>query len=183
MTARLMDEIVDFWFDEACKPYWFNSRPTFDQLVRDTLLEHYERAAKGDFDDWADDVDGALALCILLDQAPRNCFRGQARAFATDDKARQAAVHALREGYDLECEEDERLFLYLPFMHHEDLASQDAAVRLIAERCPKPEAVAAAARHREIIVRFGRFPHRNIALGRETTAEEMAFLQEPGSSF
>lgn len=183
MTARLMDEIVDFWFDEACKPYWFNARPTFDQLVRDTLLEHFERAAKGDFDDWADDVDGALALCILLDQAPRNCFRGEARAFSTDDKARQVAIKALQEGFDLECTEDERLFLYLPFMHHEDLGSQDAAVRLIAERCPKPEAMAAADRHREIILRFGRFPHRNIALGRETTMEEADFLLEPGSSF
>lgn len=183
MTTRLMDEIVDFWFDEACKPYWFNSRPTFDQLVRDTLLEHHQRAAVGEFDDWADDVDGALALCILLDQAPRNCFRNQAEAFASDAKARQVAIRALEEGYDLECDEDERLFLYLPFMHHEDLDSQDAAVRLIGERCPKPEAVDAARRHRDIIARFGRFPHRNAALGRETTAEEAAFLQEPGSSF
>lgn len=183
MTTRLMDEIVDFWFDDACKAYWFNSRPTFDRLVQDTLLEHHLKAAAGDFDDWIDDVDGALALCILLDQAPRNCFRGQAQAFATDPKARLVAAHAIREGYDLECVEDERLFIYLPFMHHEDLESQDLAAKLLAERCPKPEAVDAAQKHRDIIVRFGRFPHRNAALGRESTAQEAAFLLEPGSSF
>lgn len=183
MTARLMDEIVDFWFDEACKPYWFNSRPTFDRLVQDNLLEHYHKAAAGEFDDWAEDVDGALALCILLDQAPRNCFRGTDRAFATDLKARQVAAHAIREGYDLECAEDERLFIYLPFMHHEDLESQDFCLKLLSERCPKGDAIDAAQRHRDIIARFGRFPHRNAALGRESTAEEAAFLLEPGSSF
>lgn len=183
MTDRLMDEIVDFWFDEACKPYWFNSRPTFDRLVQDNLLEHYHKAAAGQFDSWLEDVDGTLALCILLDQAPRNCFRGTAQAFASDPQARAAAAHALREGYDLECTEDERMFFYLPFMHHEDPDSQALAVRLFAERCPRPEAVAAAARHQEIISRFGRFPHRNIALGRATTGEEEIFLREPNSSF
>ncbi|MBV5332266.1 DUF924 domain-containing protein [bacterium] len=183
MTDRLMDEIVDFWFDDACKPYWFNSRPTFDRLVRDNLLEHHQKAAAGELDHWIDDVDGALALCILLDQAPRNCFRGRAEAFATDAKARSVALHALNEGYDLECTEDERMFFYMPFMHHEDADSQLLAVKMFAERCPRPEAVVAAQRHSEIIARFGRFPQRNIALGRVCSPEEESFLSEPNASF
>lgn len=183
MTDRLIDEIVDFWFDEACRPYWFSPKPTFDRLVEDTLLEHHHKAAKGDFDHWVDDVDGALALCILLDQVPRNCFRGSPQAYATDAMARQVAAKALEEGYDLECGEEEKVFLYLPFEHHENADSQELAVRLFTERTTTPEYREYAERHRDVVARFGRFPHRNKALGRESTPEEMAFLEEPGSSF
>lgn len=183
MTDKLIDEIIDFWFDDACRPYWFNSRPTFDRLVEDTLLEQYHKAMTGAFDHWVEDVDGTLALCILLDQVPRNCFRGSPQAFAGDEKARQVAAVALKGGYDLECNEDERIFLYLPFEHHENPDSQELALRLFKERCNRAETVDAAERHHEIIKRFGRFPHRNKALGRESTPEELAFLQEPNSSF
>ncbi len=183
MVDSLIDEIVDFWFDEAMKPYWFRPSPSFDRVVGETLGPHHEAAARGDFDHWLEDVDGCLALCVLLDQVPRNMFRGTAQAFATDDKARAVAEHALANGFDLECTADERIFLYLPFEHHEDRGSQDRSLTLFTERVGEETTVRYAERHREIIERFGRFPHRNAILGRVSTAEEIAFLDEPDSSF
>ncbi|SMH62461.1 DUF924 family protein [Azospirillum agricola] len=183
MVDSLIDEIVDFWFDEATKPYWFRRSDSFDRAVADTLGPHHETAAQGGFDHWMEDVDGCLALCVLLDQVPRNRFRGDPRAFATDAKARAVAEHALANGFDLECTADERIFLYLPFEHHEDIASQGRSVALFRDRVGDPETIGFAERHREIIQRFGRFPHRNAILGRPSTAEEEAFLREPGSSF
>lgn len=183
MVDSLIDEIVDFWFDEAMKPYWFRRSDSFDRAVADTLGPHHEAAARGDLDHWMEDVDGCLALCVLLDQVPRNIFRGSPRAFATDAKARAVAEHVLANGYDLECTADERIFLYLPFEHHEDPGSQDRSVALFTERVGEAETTLYAERHREIIRRFGRFPHRNAILGRASTAEELAFLQEPNSSF
>ncbi len=183
MVDRLIDEIVDFWFDEAMKPYWFRRSDSFDRTVRDTLLPHHEAAAAGRYDHWMEDVDGCLALCVLLDQVPRNVFRGTPRAFATDGKARAVARHALEQGFDLECNGDERTFLYLPFEHHEDADSQALSCTLFRERVGDAEVVRYAERHREIIERFGRFPHRNAILGRPSTPEETAFLTEPDSSF
>ncbi|AWK85426.1 DUF924 family protein [Azospirillum thermophilum] len=183
MADALIDEIVDFWFDEAIKPYWFRRSDSFDRTVAETLGPHHERAAAGEFDHWMEDVDGCIALCILLDQVPRNIFRGTPRAFATDGMALAVARHVVAEGYDLECTADERLFLYLPFEHHEDQESQVLSCRLFRERVGDPEIVAYAERHREIIERFGRFPHRNAILGRESTPEEIAFLREPNSAF
>ncbi|MGQ9371875.1 DUF924 family protein [Azospirillum sp. ST 5-10] len=183
MVDTLIDEIVDFWFDDATKPYWFKRSDSFDRAVRDSLLEPYERAAAGAFDHWIEDVDGCLALCVLLDQVPRNVFRGDARAFATDAKARAVARHVLQQGYDLECNTDERLFLYLPFEHSEDLDDQRLSVTLYRERVGEAVPVDFAERHLRVIERFGRFPHRNAALGRASTPEEEAFLKEPGSSF
>ncbi|WP_448204316.1 DUF924 family protein [Azospirillum sp. sgz302134] len=183
MVDRLIDEIVDFWFDEAMKPYWFKRSDSFDRTVRDTLLPHHEAAAEGRFDHWMDDVDGCLALCVLLDQVPRNVFRGSARAFATDSKALAVARHVIEQGFDLECNADERTFLYLPFEHQEDRDCQTLSCTLFRERIGDEEVVRFAERHREIIERFGRFPHRNAVLGRESTPEEAAFLLEPNSSF
>lgn len=183
MVDRLIDEIVDFWFDEAMKPYWFRKSPSFDRAVADTLGPHHEAAARGDYDHWMEDVDGCIALCILLDQVPRNMFRDDPRAFATDAKARAVSDHAVANGFDLECTTDERIFLYLPYEHHEDLASQERSVALFTERVGDETTVRYALRHREIIQRFGRFPHRNAVLGRPGTPEEEAFLKEPDSSF
>lgn len=183
MTDRLIEEILDFWFDESSKPYWFRQSVSFDRVVTDTLLPHHETAAAGGFDHWMEDVEGCIALCILLDQAPRNMFRGTARAFATDGKALTVARHAVEQEFDLECTPDEKLFLYLPFEHHEDPESQDRCCQLVSERIGEPELVRYAELHRTIIQRFGRFPHRNDILGRPNTPEEQAFLQEPNSSF
>ncbi|HYF84993.1 DUF924 family protein [Azospirillum sp.] len=183
MVDKLIDEIVDFWFDEAMKPYWFRRSASFDRAVADTLGPHHEAAARGDYDHWMEDVDGCIALCVLLDQVPRNMFRDDPRAFATDAKARGVSDHAVANGFDLECTTDERIFLYLPYEHHEDLASQERSVALFTERVGDETAVRYALRHREIIQRFGRFPHRNAVLGRPGTPEEEAFLKEPDSSF
>ena len=183
MVDRLIDEIVDFWFDEAIKPYWFKPTQSFDRTVRDTLLPHHEAAAAGRFDHWRDDVDGCLALCILLDQVPRNVFRGTPRAFATDARALAVARHAVENGFDLECNGDERTFLYLPFEHQEDLDCQILSCTLFRERIGGEVVVDFAERYRQVIERFGRFPHRNAILGRDSTPEELAFLKEPGSSF
>lgn len=183
MVDKLIDEIVDFWFDEAMKPYWFRRSASFDRAVADTLGPHHEAAARGDYDHWMEDVDGCIALCVLLDQVPRNMFRDDPRAYATDDKALAVSRHAVANEFDLECTTDERIFLYLPFEHDEDMASQDRAVALFTERVGDETSVRFALRHREIIQRFGRFPHRNASLGRAGTPEEEAFLQEPDSAF
>lgn len=183
MADPLIDEIVEYWFGEAVKPYWFAPTPSFDRQVADMLLEPHERAAAGRLDHWLDDVDGCLALCILLDQVPRNVFRGTPRAFATDEKARAVARHAVQNDIDLECVPEERMFLYLPFEHDEDLNSQRLAVQLFRERVCAPEPIEWAERHLAVIERFGRFPHRNAILGRESTPEEAEFLKQPGSAF
>ncbi|WP_448191427.1 DUF924 family protein [Azospirillum sp. sgz301742] len=179
----LIDEIVEYWFGEGPKLYWFTESESFDRQVRDMLLEPHERAAAGRFDHWMDDVDGCLALCILLDQVPRNVFRGTPRAYATDEQARAVARHVIQNDFDVECEPEERMFLYLPFEHHEDLNSQNLSVQLFHERVGVTEPIEFAERHRAIIERFGRFPHRNAILGRESTPEELEFLKQPGSSF
>jgi uncharacterized protein (DUF924 family) len=122
-------------------------------------------------------------LCVLLDQVPRNLFRGQGRAFASDAAARAIAREAIDQGFDRNLPQPQRLFLYLPFEHSESLADQDESVRLIGALDENPTWKDYAIRHRDVIARFGRFPHRNAALGRRNTAEETAFLATPGSSF
>ncbi len=145
-----------------------------------------ERAAAGRCADWALEAEPCLALILLLDQLPRNLFRGSAKAFATDAQAREAARAALARGFDRSLPASWRQFIYLPFEHSEDLADQDLSVKLATALARDPafaRALDYAERHRAIIARFGRFPHRNAALGRVSTAEEEAFLKEPGSSF
>jgi uncharacterized protein (DUF924 family) len=178
MTQTASPQIIlDFWFDAGSRAHWFVSTPAFDDRVRDLLLAPFETARRGGLDAWRADADGALALCILLDQAPRNLFRGSAEAFATDAQARDVARRILSSGFDLAYDSDDRrIFAYLPFEHSEDMADQDLAVRLFAERTSDAEYQRHARQHRDVIARFGRFPHRNGALGRATTADEAAFL-------
>jgi len=183
MADPLIGEVVEYWFGDAVKPYWFERFESVDRQVRDRLLEPHERAAAGRLDHWLEDADGCLALCILLDQVPRNVFRGTPRAFATDDKARAVASHAIQNDFDLDCVPEERVFLYLPFEHHEDLSSQRLSVQLFRERVGAPEPIEWAERHLAVVERFGRFPHRNAILGRASTAEELEFLTQPGSAF
>ncbi|MCP5372764.1 MAG: DUF924 domain-containing protein [Hyphomicrobiales bacterium] len=181
--------ILDFWFgppgaDGALpkREEWFRGGPAFDTRVAEVLGPWHTRAAAGALDRWADTADGALALVLLLDQAPRNLFRGDPRAFATDAHARQVAAGALDRGFDRDMQVVQRLFLYLPFEHGEDLADQDRSVALFAA-LGDADYLDYAQRHRDIIVRFGRFPHRNAVLGRASSTEEAAFLTQPGSSF
>jgi len=175
--------VLHFWFQESGPSKWFNAGAEFDRLVAERLGDCHERAARGEYDAWREAPEGCLALVILLDQIPRNIYRGTPRAYATDAKALETARYGVEKGYDQGMNDDQRAFLYLPFEHAEDMEAQRMAVRLYAGRTQNPEHLDYACRHLVIIGRFGRFPHRNVILGRESTPEEVAFLQMPGSSF
>jgi uncharacterized protein (DUF924 family) len=175
-------EVLDFWFDEPSKAHWFKPSAAFDQAVAQRLGDLHERAATGGLDAWQSSAEGCLALCILLDQAPRQLFRGQARAFATDEQALAIAKRALAEGFDRQLTVDPRLFLYLPFMHSERTADQERCIALFDTEELRDK-LSHAIEHADIVRRFGRFPHRNAALGRTSTAEEEAYLRDGGKQF
>jgi uncharacterized protein (DUF924 family) len=173
-------QVLDFWFQRDRKD-WFAKDAGFDQDIRSRFLPLYELAASGGLAGWMQAPESCLALVILLDQFPRNMFRGTARAFAADPLALEAARTLVGHGWDKSLSKDERTFAYLPFEHSEALADQERACELM--RPLDEEVYRYALRHREIIERFGRFPHRNAALGRASTPEEIAFLAKPGSGF
>jgi uncharacterized protein (DUF924 family) len=181
VTATL-DELLRFWFEEASYDDWFGAAPAFDAVVAERFGHLPEAAASGAYDAWRSSPRGALGLCLAFDQIPRNVHRGTPQAFAFDDKARAAAAEALERGHDQALPVEQRAFIYLPFEHSEALRDQDRSVQLF-RALGDAEGLRFAQRHREIIARFGRFPHRNRVLGRDTTPEEEAFLQEPESSF
>lgn len=176
------DEILDFWFGPEGRARWFDPDPAFDAACGRRFGPSVEAAASGRLQAWAMDPRGCLALCLLLDQLPRNVWRGTPKAFAYDAHARRVAGHAVAAGLDRTLRPEERLFVYLPFEHSESLADQERSVALMGE-LGDPGWLDYAMRHRDIIARFGRFPHRNAILGRESTPEELAFLRQPGSSF
>ena len=158
---------------------WFAKEDAFDALFHDRFRDAHFSAARRELDHWAETPEGVLALLILLDQFPRNCFRGTGHAFATDPLARMFALRALDAGFDQLVENDLRRFFYLPLQHAEDRALQDRQVALF-QAMERPADDRWAEHHHAVIERFGRFPHRNRALGRETTAEERAFLEQDG---
>ena len=170
-------DVLAFWRD-AGPDKWFTRDDAFDTDVREKFLATYEAAAAGQLSAWEASAEGALALAIVLDQFPRNMFRGDARCYATDPLAREVANRALKRGYDQDVPELERGFFFLPFMHSEDMADQQRCVALYREA--EDENLKYAERHADIIRRFGRFPHRNALLGRATTAEEQAYLDAGG---
>lgn len=176
------EHVLSFWYSDTARKHWFVRSDDFDASLRDTLGPLHDRAVAGELDDWAATPRGALALVILLDQAPRNMFRGSPRSFASDAAALRQANAALAASHDKQLAEDERIFLYLPLEHSEDLADQDRCVELCSALA-QPMWRDYAVKHRDIIARFGRFPHRNAVLGRESTPEEIEFLKQPGSSF
>jgi uncharacterized protein (DUF924 family) len=174
--AHMSNDVLECWFDEAGRAYWFEASPDFDDLVRRRLGDLHADAVEGRLDHWKDHSGGALALCILFDQVPRNIFRGSARAFATDAEARHVARRILTSGFDRSYPtDDHRVFCYLPFEHSEDIDDQRLALRLLTERTADECAIESARRHLEIISRFGRFPHRNAVLGRMSTSTEVEF--------
>jgi uncharacterized protein (DUF924 family) len=182
--ANGIAEVLGFWFAPERRKDWFEASEHFDAEVRRVLGPWHDAAASGRLLTWRESAEGALALCILFDQVPRNMFRGTPRAFATDPQARAVAHHAVEHGFDLAFEDqDRRIFVYLPLEHSEEPADQELCVALCRERIDDAEYLRYVERHREIIARFGRFPHRNRILGRESTPEEAAFLAEPFSSF
>jgi uncharacterized protein (DUF924 family) len=193
MAEDAVAALLDFWFGRPGTPecdqpraIWFEIDPAFDTACAAQFGEAQQRAARGELDAWLATRDAALALVLLLDQMPRNLYRGRPEAFACDAKARAAARQALASGFDRELPPVRRGFLYLPFEHSEDLADQELSVRLFAALSPGEDQASDldfARRHHAIIARFGRFPHRNRVLGRISTPEEEAFLKEPNSSF
>jgi len=180
MTSDIIEQVLDFWFadgDDQPREVWFKTDPSFDREIEHRLKTHHEKARLGQYDNLADTASGALALIILLDQFPRNLFRGSAEAFASDSKALAAACAALAAGHDRELTPVQRSFMYLPFEHSEDMDDQEKSVRLF-EELGDEDKLKYATEHRDIIERFGRFPHRNAVLGRPSTAEEIEFLKD-----
>jgi uncharacterized protein (DUF924 family) len=181
MTAHPAD-VITFW-RQAGPKRWFEKSAAFDDAIRLKFEPTHHAAARGQYDAWIETAAGALALLILLDQFPRNLYRGSAHSYATDPLARCFARSALARGHDRATEPLLRGFFYLPFEHSEDLADQYLSVaqcEAMQRETGEPGNLPWAIIHRDIIVRFGRFPHRNRAVGRETTPEEQVFLDEGG---
>lgn len=189
---RLPGEVLEFWFSEQARPLWFEKNAGFDEEIRSRFGATVAAACLGDLSYWVRAVDSSLALVLLLDQFPRNIHRGTLRAFAGDAHARATANTAIERGFDRRAPLDRRFFFFLPFEHSEDPKDQARSVALFrrwaeehrgAARERALEQMKYVLRHQEIVERFGRFPHRNAVLGRESTPEEIAFLKELHSSF
>lgn len=187
-------DVLAFWFGQAGEPdyglpraAWFRKDPAFDEAIRQRFLPAVEAALAGRLAAWAGEPAGLLALLILLDQFTRNLFRNTAQAFAGDPPARRLAEQALASGWDRQLLPVQRVFAYLPFEHSETLADQERSLALFAALAAEQSGYDGyldyARRHHEVIARFGRFPHRNAALGRPDMPEEADYLAQPGSGF
>lgn len=170
------EAFLDFWFSEETAKRWFRSTPEFDEMLRQRYEVDVIAALENRLDDLAQSVEGALALVILLDQLPLNIYRGQPQSFAGEAKAREVAGAAIERGWDKNLGDKQKAFLYIPFMHSEDPDDQDRSVALYRAAGLKDN-LRWAEHHRNIVQRFGRFPHRNVILGRNSTQEEIAWLQ------
>lgn len=182
MTHHPFERIIHFWFEEIESEYWFMKDDKFDQLLRDRFAKIHAQAMAGETSPWRAWPDGRLAEIIVLDQFSRNMFRGTARAFASDAQALKLAQEAVSVGDDLKINIKKRSFIYMPYMHSEDLQVHAKAVELFSQEGLE-HGLKFELLHKKIIERFGRYPHRNEILGRASTAEETKFLQESGSSF
>ena len=171
-------KLLDFW-REAGYEKWFGGGTAFDRACESRFLDLHFQAARRELEHWMDSADGALALLLLLDQIPRNVFRGSAHGYATDPLARHYAARAIDAGFDQQVDPAMRLFFYMPFEHSEDMADQERSVAL-HRTLPGAGADQWAVKHLNVIKRFGRFPHRNAALGRANTPEEQAYLDAGG---
>ncbi len=169
------EEIIRFWFSDNVRPLWFASTPEFDRALTKEYLTTYQAAAKGQLEEWRANPEGALALIIALDQFPLNMFRGRPESFMTEAQAREVATEAVNKGFNERLTKAQRVFMYLPFMHSETLADQDRSVALF-EKDGNDNGLHYARHHRDLIRRFGRFPHRNAILGRNSTQEELDYL-------
>lgn len=196
--TTIIENVLRFWFgeltelgaDDAHQRSWFSKDEAFDAKIREAFLEEHRAITRGEREEWLSTPRGRLAYVIVLDQFSRNMFRGTPETFATDLKALDAAKAGIDAGEDSALAVDERVFLYMPLMHSEEIADQNRCVDLFSalaaahpEKARIARNVTFAKAHRDIIVRFGRFPHRNEILGRSSTSEEQAFLKEPNSSF
>ncbi len=185
-------EVLEFWFDPAYSPYWFAADADFDMRIRRRFANAVEAATQGALDQWAASSESWLALVILLDQFPRNLYRGDARSWVADVKAQRVALSGIAAGFDQSLPPLQRVFAYLPLEHAEDMHLQQRSVGLFealhSEAPPEQRERYAifldyARRHREVIKHFGRFPHRNAVLGRTDTPDEVSYLTQPGAGF
>lgn len=192
MIATSPQAVLDFWFGESAAAQWFGASAAFDAQIREAFGETAQAAADGALDDWAGTPPGWLALLLLLDQFPRNLHRNDPRAWAQDVKAQRVALSGIAQGFDRQLPPIQRVFAYLPLEHAEDIALQQQSVELFEQLCADaaPDQrqrfegfLDYARRHREVIARFGRFPHRNAALGRVDTPAEQQYLAQPGAGF
>ena len=185
-------DILDFWFEPSHAAHWFAADACFDEQIRRRFGAEVQAAAQGQRDEWAGAPESWLALLILLDQFPRNLYRGSARAWKADVKAQRVALSGLADGFDQSLPPLQRVFAYLPLEHAEDMRLQRRSVVLFEtlqaqvgadERERFGDFLDYARRHREVIARFGRFPHRNAVLGRTSTPDEVSYLAQPGAGF
>lgn len=177
-------DVLDFWFVETVPAQWFQKNDVFDDMIRERFMSIYDMAKAGLCDAWKKDADGCLALCVVLDQFPRNMFRNDPKAFATDVLALEIAGYAIKKGFDQVLVPLKRRFLYLPFEHSEKLDDQLVNVELFGSmQYDDPMGYEYALRHLRVIEQFGRFPHRNSILGRQSTPAEQAYLGRSGAGF
>jgi uncharacterized protein (DUF924 family) len=188
-AAPLARDVLDFWFGPpplTTRDVWFRKDPEFDNAIETRFGAAIAAARAGAYGEWCHEPRGALARVILLDQFPRNIFRDTALAFSGDARALATAEDAVAQGFDRTLEPVERWFLYMPFEHSEENAMQERSLALfgtLATETGLDSPLDWARRHADVVKRFGRYPHRNALLGRQSTAEEIAFLQSPGSRF
>jgi uncharacterized protein (DUF924 family) len=180
MNKNSYKQVISFWFAPETQPKWFIKNEEFDQEITEKFQELYMKATSDKLGAWQKFPEGTLALIIILDQFPRNMFRGTAKAFATDNKALELTKYAIKNSYDQKLTNEQKQFLYMPLMHSENLEDQNLSVKLFAFNS---YALEYAKAHHHIIKQFGRFPHRNNILGRKSTNEELEFLKQPNSSF
>jgi len=174
--------VINFWFEEITPAQWWKKDDEFDRLIADRFSDLHAQAIQCELSNWREAAEGRLAEIIVLDQFSRNMFRGDAASFASDSLALVLAQEAIAVGADQQLNDLQRPFMYLPFMHSESLAVHDVALDLYTRNASE-DSLKFEIRHRDIIVQFGRYPHRNDVLGRASTTEEIAFLSQPGSSF
>lgn len=175
-------EVIHFWFNEIEPKSWWLKDEAFDRQIQRRFGKLHQQANAGELFSWRDSAEGSLAEIIILDQFSRNIFRNQAASFASDPLALALAQNAIAKGFDKDLPATQRSFMYLPFMHSESLLIHSIAIELY-ESLGLASNLEFEQRHKAIIERFGRYPHRNTVLGRRSTEEELAFLQQPGSSF
>lgn len=171
----MYEQLLDFWFSEEVKQKWFNSTPDFDQQLLDSYESLWQQGMDGELESWTDSAEGCLALVVLFDQLPLNMYRNQAESFSSEQLARNVADLAILRGFDQQLPDDRKGMLYMPFMHSENLEDQKRSIELF-EKAGLKENARFAHHHYGIVEKFGRFPHRNKALGRESTEAEIEYL-------
>lgn len=170
-----LEDIIRFWYSESVQERWFKSTPVFDEQIKSLYEPLWLAAAEGGYNHWKSSAEGCLALCIVLDQFPLNMYRNQVKSFSTEAQSIVVAKYAVDSGFDLQLPKEQLAFLYMPLMHSENLQDQTLSVELFTNAGLESNA-RFAQHHRDIVKRFGRFPHRNNILGRDSSAEEMAYL-------